>query len=93
MILSSKAYAKINLYLDITGIRDNGYHNIKSIMQTVDLFDVVTVESLDTAVGDTVIELTCSEPSVPTGEKNIAYKAAIAFFRTAGISSYIPYSY
>ena len=88
MILKSKAYAKINLYLDVTGIRDNGYHNIKSIMQTVDLHDEITVESLDAAEITEQIELTCSDPAVPTGEKNIAYKAALAFFREAGITSY-----
>lgn len=88
MILKDKAYAKINLYLDVTGIRDNGYHNIKSIMQTVDLHDEITVESLFADEVTAQIELTCSEPAVPTGEKNIAYKAALAFFREAGISSY-----
>lgn len=87
MILKSKAYAKINLYLDVTGIRDNGYHNIKSIMQTVDLCDEITVERLDADTGTKQIGLTCSDPAVPTGEKNIAYKAAIAFFAEAGIES------
>ena len=88
MIKSENAYAKINLYLDVTGIRDNGYHNIKSIMQTVSLCDTVTVEAEDTVANDTEITLTCSEPAVPTGEKNIAYKAALAFFREADIASY-----
>ena len=86
MILHTKAYAKINLYLDVTGIRDNGYHNIKSIMQTVSLHDVVSVESKDSDTAN--IFLTCSEPAVPTGEKNIAYRAAIAFFSEAGITSF-----
>jgi len=88
MVLSSKAFAKINLYLDVTGIRDNGYHNIKSIMQTVSLHDTVTMESLDADEDTRNIFLTCSEPAVPTGEKNIAYKAAAAFFREAGIDFY-----
>lgn len=88
MILTDKAYAKINLYLDVTGIRDNGYHNIKSIMQTVDLHDEITVESQGAADGEANITLTCSESAVPTGEKNIAYKAALAFFREAGIENY-----
>ncbi len=88
MILSTNAYAKINLYLDVTGIRDNGYHNIKSIMQTVDLHDEVTVETFRADKGDSMIELTCSDHAVPLGEKNIAYKAATAFFREAGIDSF-----
>ena len=88
MILTENAYAKINLYLDITGIRDNGYHNIRSIMQTVSLCDTVTVESAEATEGVAEIVLTCSESAVPTGEKNIAYKAALAFFREAEITSY-----
>lgn len=88
MILSTNAYAKINLYLDVTGIRDNGYHNIKSIMQTVDLYDRVTVKTFESKVGTSDIELTCSDPAVPLGEKNIAHKAAIAFFREVGIGSF-----
>jgi len=56
-------------------------------MQSVDLCDVVTVEALDHD-GDSKIGLTCSEPAVPTGEKNIAYKAAVAFFQKSGIDSY-----
>lgn len=82
MIKSLNANAKINLYLDVTGIRDNGYHNIKSIMQTVNLCDTVTVETFDDPCE---IALTCSWPSVPTGEKNIAYKAAAAFYREYGM--------
>lgn len=87
MIKSENAYAKINLYLDVTGICDNGYHNIKSIMQTVSLCDTVTVETVDYTANECEITLTCSEPAVPTGEKNIAYKAALAFFREADITS------
>lgn len=72
MILN--AYAKINLSLDITGARADGYHLLKTVMQTVSLCDKVTVER------SKIISLTCSEPSVPTDEKNTAVKAAKAFF-------------
>ena len=44
MRLKTKAPAKINLYLDITGKRPDGYHNIRSIMQSIDLCDTVSVE-------------------------------------------------
>ena len=37
------AYAKINLYLDVTGNRSDGYHCIKSVMQSISLYDTVTV--------------------------------------------------
>ena len=42
---SFRAYAKINVSLDITGRRENGYHDIKTIMQSVSLFDDITVEN------------------------------------------------
>ncbi len=70
-----KAYAKINLFLDITGRLENGYHTLNTVMQQVDLYDVVTVEISEG--NDIIIE--CSNPDVPCNEKNIAYKAATAF--------------
>ncbi|MCF0230247.1 MAG: 4-(cytidine 5'-diphospho)-2-C-methyl-D-erythritol kinase [Parasporobacterium sp.] len=81
MIMKTKeirAYGKVNLGLDITGIRPDGYHLVKMIMQTVDVYDEITV----TADGMTEkkdaysISITCSDPEVPTDERNLAYKAA-----------------
>lgn len=68
------ANAKINLFLDIESKLNNGYHNIKSLMQSIDLFDVVTVsfEPCDSKI----IEISVNVPSIPANEKNIAYKAA-----------------
>ncbi len=72
-----KAAAKINLMLDILGKTHDGYHSLFMIMQSVGIFDVVTVD----ITGNTgEISLTCSEPSLPCNEKNIAYKAASRFF-------------
>lgn len=88
MILTTKAPAKINLFLDVTAKRADGYHDIRSIMQTVDLCDTVTVESLDAASGVTDIILTCSDPTLPCNEKNLAHKAAVAFFGAVGMESY-----
>lgn len=79
MILN--AYAKINLSLDITGKRDDGYHLLKTVMQTVSLCDKVTIEKSDS------ITLTCSDDSVPTDDKNTAVKAAKAFFKFTGINA------
>lgn len=78
-----KAYAKVNLMLDILGTLPNGYHNLWMIMQSVSLYDTVTVEKNDSGK----ITLTCSEEGIPTNEKNIAYKAAIAFFEKTGIKN------
>ena len=68
------AYAKINLYLDIVGKRENGYHDIKGIMHKISLCDTVSVdvEKCD----KNVISLTCSVDGIPTDRTNIAYKAA-----------------
>ncbi len=71
-----KAYAKINLMLDILSRLDNGYHDLFMIMQSVSLYDEVTVEK----VQNKAIEITCSSKDIPTDESNIAYKAAKAFF-------------
>lgn len=71
-----KAYAKVNLMLDILGIKENGYHNLWMIMQSVSLCDTVTVEKNKSGK----ITITCSAKGIPTDERNIAYKAAKAFF-------------
>ena len=72
--ISLKAYAKINIGLDITGRRDDGYHLLRTCMQTIDLYDVVTVSK---AAGQTQdIRITASSGAVPADERNIAWQAA-----------------
>lgn len=66
-----KAYAKINLTLDILSRRQDGYHEISSVMQTVSLADEITVGINDGT--DTVIS--CSDRNVPTDERNTCAKA------------------
>ena len=82
MKITLKAPAKINLYLDVGARRPDGYHDIKSILHTVDLCDTVTV---DTDCDG--IFLTCSDTSLPTGRENLAYKAAEVFFEKSGINA------
>lgn len=76
MQVTVKAYAKINLMLDILSTLPNGYHDLFMVMQSVDIFDTVTVKRTDSKN----IKITCDAPSIPTGENNIAHKAATAFF-------------
>lgn len=76
-ILQKNAYAKINLFLDIDSKREDGYHNIISVMQSISLCDTVTVEYNNCK--DKIIDVTCDREGIPSGEKNIAYKAANAF--------------
>lgn len=80
--LSVKANAKINLTLNITGRLPNGYHTLRSIMQSISLHDVVTVEKTSSAE----IEVICGG-GIPSGEQNIAYKAAREFFSFADIAN------
>lgn len=68
------ANAKINLHLDVTNKRTDGYHDIRSLMQSVSLYDVVTVEYENKDIKEIVIS--CSDSNIPCNEKNIAYKAA-----------------
>lgn len=72
---TERANAKINLYLNVVGRRENGYHNIVSLMQTVSLCDLVTVDYLP--VPHTSIHLTASgNDGMPTDCRNLAWRAA-----------------
>jgi len=76
MKVTVKAYAKINLMLDILSRLDNGYHDLFMIMQSVGIYDTVTVEKNNNGS----ISITCDVADIPTDEKNVAYKAAVEFF-------------
>ena len=76
-----KAYAKINLTLAVGEKRPDGYHEVVSVMQRVSLCDTLTAERTDSG-----ISLACSDPSLPSGEENLAHRAASVFFRETGIT-------
>ena len=82
MKLTVKANAKINLILDVTGIKKNGYHSLFTVMQSISLGDTVSVEKTE---GDE-ITVSCTVPGVPTDSRNIVYKCAVKFFEYAGIT-------
>lgn len=67
-----KALAKINLGLDVTGCREDGYHLVRMVMQTIHLFDSVTMAK----TVQPGINLTTNMRFLPTDEHNLAYKAA-----------------
>ena len=78
--VSLKAFAKINLNLDITGVSNDGkYHTVEMVLQSVDLYDTVTV-SIDDEIS---VKCNCD---LPEDEGNIAYLAAKAFFEDTEIS-------
>lgn len=84
--LSMLAYAKLNLSLDITGKLPNGYHTISTIMQSVDLFDTVSVTRVSENDNGAPIHIICNCDELSTDETNTAYKAAAEFFKFTGIS-------
>ncbi len=82
MKLTVKANAKINLLLDVTGVKKNGYHSLFTVMQSISLGDTVTVEKTN----GNDITVSCTVPGVPTDSRNIVYKCADKFFQYAGIT-------
>ena len=66
-----KAYAKINLGLDVVGRLENGYHEVRMIMQNVDIFDVLTLVKAESG-----ITITTDSGELPTDENNLIYRAA-----------------
>ena len=69
--------AKINLFLQITGKRQNRYHDLFTLMCCISLYDTISL-----SFGAKYTTLSCSDPEVPEDESNLAVKAANLFFRT-----------
>ena len=76
--LKEFAFAKINLTLDVLGKREDGYHDLKSVMQTVSIRDDIEID-LET---EKPWMLICDKDDIPTDERNLAWKAAKLFFET-----------
>lgn len=77
-----KAYAKVNLSLDVVAKREDGYHLLKMIMQTIDLYDLINIKKAQKG-----INISCNKHYVPTDEKNLVYKAADLFIKNYDIKS------
>ena len=80
--MNIKAYAKINIALDVIGKREDGYHLLKMIMQTIDLYDLIDVKEIE----EDKIIISCNKSFIPTDERNLAYKAAKLFKEKYNIS-------
>ena len=74
------AYAKLNLTLDVLGKRPDGYHDLKSVMQTISIRDDIEI---DIGTGK-AWKLLCNKDGIPTDERNLAWKAAKVYFETTG---------
>lgn len=80
--ITIKAYGKLNLLLDIVGKLPNGYHTLKSVFQSVSIYDLVETKLVD---GEDIL-IECDDERVPTDSSNLVYKACEAFFRETGIA-------
>lgn len=69
------AFAKLNLTLDVLGKREDGYHDLRSVMQTISIRDDIEI---DVGTGKPW-KLLCSQEGIPTDERNLAWKAAKVF--------------
>ncbi len=76
------SYAKINLGLRVLGLRPDGYHDIETIMQSIDLHDEIELE--ETAQG---ISLQCDHPLVPSDTSNLAWMSARLLQQTCGLTA------
>lgn len=78
MTLSFPAFAKVNLDLRILGVRADGYHDLRTIFQSLALADIVTVKRRRGPFA-----IVCDDPRVPTDRRNLAWKAASLLWRSA----------
>ncbi|MGN1119258.1 MAG: 4-(cytidine 5'-diphospho)-2-C-methyl-D-erythritol kinase [Oscillospiraceae bacterium] len=79
--ITLEARAKLNLYLDITGLRADGYHLIETVMQSISLADIVHIRLYECGRGITV---SCSDRALPRDEDNLAGKAARLYMDEIG---------
>src|SRR5512138_342162 len=75
-----KAPAKVNFRLDVMGKRPNGYHDLRMIMQRIDLNDEIAITLTDTPG----VRVTCGRKGVPDGPDNIAWRAADSLVKLSG---------
>ncbi len=82
MSFTLPSFAKINLYLEVLGKRDDGFHEICTAFQTVSLYDGLTFELTKTG-----IELQCDDQELPLDETNLVVRAANGLRRLAGVDA------
>lgn len=81
MRLEKKSPCKVNLILNILGKRADGFHELETVMQPVNICDGMTFERAGTG-----LQLTCSNPELPCDSKNLVHRAATVFLAAANIS-------
>ncbi len=69
-----RSFAKVNLHLEVLGLRPDGYHELRTVFQSVDLCDLVHLE-----IGGSGVRLEVADQALPADERNLAHRAATAF--------------
>jgi len=82
MAIERKSHCKVNLILNILGRRADGFHELETVMQPIPIHD-----RLELAAASEGIQLTCSDPALPTDEGNLVYRAAQKFLAATGLQS------
>lgn len=85
MHIEIKAYAKINLYLDIVNKQSNGFHDVESVMQTISLADDLVIDVM--GADATEINVTCDSTYAPNGKDNLVYRAAELYLKRANVNA------
>ena len=75
--------AKVNLFLEVLHKREDGYHELETLFQEINLCDEISVEQIP----ENQIKVSSNSPDVPTDSTNLVYRAALLFFKQTGISS------
>ncbi len=81
MTIEKQSPCKVNLLLNILGRRPDGFHELETLFQPIALCDTLQFEGIGGG-----IELTCSDPRLPTGDGNLVHRATSLFRETAGIT-------
>lgn len=81
--ITVNSFAKVNYTLDVLSPRADGYHGIASVMQAISVADTIRISRTET----NSITLQCSDPAIPADNTNLAWRAAEAVLREAGVSA------
>jgi 4-diphosphocytidyl-2-C-methyl-D-erythritol kinase len=81
LILTISVPAKINLWLEVVRKREDGYHDISSLMLPVSVFDKVRLE---VGPGDGTVSMSCNRPEIPSDDRNLAWRAARLYLECSG---------
>ncbi len=81
LIIERSVPAKINLWLEVIRKREDGYHDISSLMLPVSVFDNIR---LDVRPGGGPISITCDRPEIPSDDRNLAWRAADLYLKKSG---------